>query len=121
LIPEYYYHYAIIATWIVAITPTNRISGFKTSGIFPFNRSAIAIPGKESTLLSETSPPTTYNYGMDGSSSTEACSIPDGTGQDTVRHVDATRFTAEQEALFERRFEEGCDILSIKNILSGSQ
>jgi len=42
----------------------------------------------------------------DGPSSTESCSIPDGTGQDTVRHLNATRFTAEQEALFERRFEE---------------
>jgi len=71
---------------MAAIIPANLISGFKTCGILPFNRSAIVIPGKESTSLNgdnpgETSPPTT-TMEKDGCDSTEACSIPDGTGQE---------------------------------------
>ena len=78
-----------------------------------YSHSAIAITGKELTSLngdnpSEMSPPT-ITMEKDGFSSTEVCSIPEGTGQDTVRHLDATQFTAEQDALFERQFEEGCD------------
>ena len=65
---------------------------------------------------SKTSPPT-ITIEKDGSGSTEACSIPDSIGQDTVRHLDATQYTAEQEVLFERRFEEGCDIFIHKEYI----
>ena len=37
--------------------------------------------------------------------------------KNTVRHLDATWFTAKQEALFERWFEEGCDIFIDKEYI----
>ena len=90
-----------------------------------YSHSAIAITGKELTSLngdnpSEMSPPT-ITMEKDGFSSTEACSIPESTGQDTVRHLDATHFTAEQEALFEDDLKRDVIYLLIKNILNGSK
>ena len=48
--------------WILSLTPANLIAGFRTCGIYPFNRSAIKIPGEGSgndNLSSTTS--TIYN------------------------------------------------------------
>ena len=39
--------------WIQALTPKNIMAGFRTTGIFPFNRNAIELPGDAVQNLSE--------------------------------------------------------------------
>ena len=111
--------------WVNAITPANLISGFKTCGVFPLNRAAITIPGSiENDPTSGNGGNASGNGGNASSNAESSATLTketdadgntessDDIAEDSARDLDAAsqQFTAEQEALFERRLEEGCDL-----------
>jgi len=117
--------------WVAAITPGNLISGFKTCGIYPLNRLAINIPESTSaTACSDTadcntecsaSVADTLASDHNTQSSTTVSDIPasDRNAQSSEAFGDTAasdpdvapqQFTADQEALFKRRFEEQYDV-----------
>ena len=75
------------------------MAGFKTWGIYPFNRSAIKILGSKE----------------DQQTSTKEGVAEDNTAKCPV--VMPKSFTPEQEALFKRRFEEGYDVYIDKDYI----
>ena len=49
------FSYVFSEAWIQALTPKNIMAGFRTTGIYPFNRNAIELPGDTLQNLSEIS------------------------------------------------------------------
>lgn len=85
--------------WINAVTPVNAIAGFKTCGIYPFNPSAITVQESESSS-SKSGESSAYG-------NTKFCTTVSDDIEDNAVKVALTpaSFSAEQEALFTRRYE----------------
>ena len=97
---------------------TNIMGGFKTTGIFPLSREVLLppIPSHDNLLSKRTaglpfiplvSPARRLVWestrGPDTPSSTESC-------EEETLGPNTDAFTAEEEAIFQKRFEEGYDI-----------
>ena len=83
--------------WMRCITMGNVRAGFKVTGIFPFNRDAVAVPKQKMESLPEESGLSFIPLYSPAPSRKKAV-------------VKKPRFTEEEEQLFERRYKEGYDI-----------
>ena len=90
--------------WVAA---GNAISGFKTCGVYSFNRSAIKVPELDNDS-SESEEETNLGGNTEGSSD----------DAHFTKGKVAIRFSAEQKALFARRYEEGYDVYIDKDYVS---
>ena len=100
-----------------AVIPANVIAGFKTCGVYPFNRSAIKV--QESKKDDSTSGASNAGGNTESCATTSDCTAEDNAAgsQAVLTPAVPKPFTAEQEALFKRRFEEGYDVYIDKVIL----
>lgn len=78
--------------WLLAVTPANVMAGFKTSGVYPLNRSAVKTPPSTASSSAKDSTEEDENQKSGESSDSKA------------------NFSTEQEELFQKRFAEGYDI-----------
>ena len=90
--------------------PSKCYSRFKTCGVYPFNRSAIKV--QESKKDDSTSGASNAGGNTESCATTSDCIAEDNAaGSQAVLTLAVPKpFTAEQEALFKRRFEEGYDV-----------
>ena len=86
--------------WGAALTPANLIAGFKTCGVYPYNRSAITVPGSKEDEQTSTKEGNAGDN-TESSATTSESVTEDNTARGPV--VTPKLFTAEQEALFRRR------------------
>ena len=103
--------------WVNAVTPANVIAGFKTCGVYPFNRSAIKV--QESKKDDSTSGASNAGGNTESCATTSDCIAEDNAAgsQAVLTPAVPKPFTAEQEALFKRRFEEGYDVYIDKDYI----
>ena len=87
--------------WSHTMTPSNITNGFRKCGVYPFDPEAV----KPSTTT--TSPGVLDDDSSDDGSEEDGDNDGEDSGQKQPKSV---VFTAEEEALFNRRFEEGFDI-----------
>ena len=98
--------------WLQAVVPANIMAGFKTCGVYPFNRSAIKV------AFCDTQVDTSTISNKDANESNETCHSSDGmqTSQSPSHSpmpketLDFVEFNEDQGALFLKRYEEGYDI-----------
>ena len=129
----------VVEAWYVSLTHLNIMSGFRKSGLFPFNPSMVndrcTAPSKvfEKTdtdvpLPSQVTPPSSSNNNSSSLlpddvapiSSVNVSPVATSSQTDALVHVsdnavndssnDKELFTEEQEKLFNKRFEEGYDL-----------
>ena len=96
--------------WLNAVTPANVIAGFKTCGVYPFNCSAIKVPESKKDASTSVKSNTGGNTETTG----------DGIAEEDAARSEVVKpkpFTAEQETLFKRRFEEGYDVYIDKDYI----
>ena len=80
--------------WLLAVTPSNILAGFKTCGVYPFNPSALNMSVEDDeTHEDERESP-----------------IQPETAVTSNEEDSSLHFTDEQQELFKRRFEEGYDL-----------
>ena len=105
VITKFNFNQLFSQAWLKSLTPANLIAGFKTCGVFPFDRNAVkAVPTHEmNTLPSEKSA---------GNFEKTAEAVAKNMSEELVvtEKEDTEIFSAEQEQLFMRRFEEGYDL-----------
>ena len=87
--------------------------GFRTCGIYPFNRLAINILGEGSGNANSSLTTSTTNNADDNTEFSSDVITEDN----AVSLVVPEQFTTEQEALFKRRFEEGYDVYIDKDYI----
>ena len=107
--------------WYQAMIPRTVMSGFRATGVYPFNRRAISIPGVEESTGTPTAK-LAYQQGIKYlpfhsphhvklsqvlQSSEELCSSGQPQSQQTFKKMN---FTEEENRLFEKRYEEGYDL-----------
>ena len=96
VITKFNFNQLFSQAWLKSLTPANMISGFKTCGIYPYNRKAVrAVPNQDSAKVA--------------GNEVVAASIQ------ALNNIHALEegievLSAEQELLFIRRFEEGYDL-----------
>ena len=92
IITKYHFNEVFAKAWLKSMVPANIISGFKTCGICPFNPKAVLDhdPTKEK------------------STEVDTLSITSSQGKHSTS--EAATFTAEEEALFVRRYNNGYNI-----------
>ena len=95
--------------WLKAVVPANIMAGFKTCGVYPFNRSAIKVPFCDTEVDTST---------ISNKDANDICHSSDGmqTSQ-SLSHSpmpkkthDFVEFNEDQVTLFLKRYEEGFDI-----------
>ena len=74
--------------WLQALTPANIVAGFRTCGIYPFNRNAISFPDNGSSQANSSN---LSNSNGDGS-----------VAQSSTSNSHTSKFTSEQIEIFER-------------------
>ena len=107
--------------WYQAMIPRTVMSGFRATGVYPFNRRAISIPGVEESTGTPTAK-LAYQQGIKYlpfhsphhvklsqvlQSSEELRSSGQPQSQQTFKKMN---FTEEENRLFEKRYEEGYDL-----------
>ena len=101
--------------WLLAMTHANLMAGFKKSGVYPLNRHAIPVINETDVIEqdpSDTSKGTSVTPTTSAKATpfTKPCpSVPSSSSGD--------QFTADQMARFQRRFDEGYDILTDPELL----
>ena len=114
IITKFNFNGLFAKAWGAALTPANLIAGFRTCGIYPYNRSAITVPG------SKEDEPTSTKEGNAGDNTESSATTSEGVTEDNATRgpvVTPKPFTAEQEVLFKRRFEEGYDVYIDKDYI----
>ena len=112
IVTKFNFNQLFSKAWMKAATSENVTSGFRRAGVIPFNPDAVLV----TSTISET-PPSSSNS---SSLTTEDCSDTPESGAVNDKENDATvsspppTFTAEQIALFERRYEEGYNLYDPK-------
>ena len=95
IITKYHFNEVFSKAWLKSMMPANIISGFKTCGIYPFNPRAV------------------LDHDPTSENSEEDDSVPMADKislHSTKETTPATNFTAEENILFTRRYENGYDI-----------
>ena len=121
VVTRYQFSEIFAKAWAKGMMMKNIIGGFKTTGVFPTNREAImpkSSPVKESNTFDTPSLPKgtgikflpLHSPFPSQKSRSKDRLIDDVTMSPTVSDV-TMKFTAEELALFERRFQEGYDIV----------
>ena len=112
VITKFNFNTLFAKAWINAVTPVNAIAGFKTCGIYPFNPSAITVQESESSSSKSGENSVCGN--------TEFCTTVSDDIEDNAVEVALTpaSFSAEQEALFATRYEEGYDVYTDKDYIT---
>ena len=87
--------------WLQALTPANIVAGFRTCGVYPFNRNAISYPDDD-------------NSGTSCNTSGDVSSVVEPSTSNSCTPT----FTPEQIELFETRFKEGYNIYSDKDYVA---
>ena len=92
--------------WLQALTPANIVAGFRSCGIYPFNRNAILFPDDGDSGSSGTIPknPSSHNA-TDGDHSVVASTV----------NLSTSTFTSMQIELFQMSIEEGYNIYNDKD------
>ena len=80
--------------WSRTMTPSNITNGFRKCGVYPFDPEAVK--------------PSTISSGLPDEESSDE--DPEEDGENNGEEQEEAMFTAEEEALFKQRFEEGFDI-----------
>ena len=95
--------------WLQALTPANIVAGFRSCGIYPFNRNAISFPDDGDSGSSGTIPRNASSHiATDGDHSVVARTV----------NLSTSTFTSMQIELFQIRFEEGYTIYNDKDYVS---
>ena len=117
---KFHFNFLFSKAWFQALTHANLITGFKTCGVYPLNRSAISVLPGGSTLSSNDDPshvvassdeniPTFNRTNEDGE--VNLCNNElDGNALEMENLVDNVVFNSEQEELFQKLFEEGYNL-----------
>ena len=113
VITKFNFNALFAKAWIASLTPANLMAGFKTCGIYPFNRLAINIPGEGSGNANSSLTTSTTNNADDNTEFSSDVITEDN----AFSLVVPEQFTTEQEALFKRRFEEGYDVYIDKDYI----
>ena len=106
IVTIYQFSLLFSAAWARAMTPKTIMSGFKATGIVPFNRRAIKIPGE---ILAHTSTPTAVLAKQEG-----IRFMPFLSKSAQKNPTEVSQFSEEEEAKFATRFENGYDLLHDK-------
>ena len=98
--------------WLQAMTPANLIAGFKKAGVYPLNRQAIPVVNEND--VTEQGPSDATERASTPKPSTEETLVTPFTtpGPSVPSTISGNQFTADQLAKFQRRFDEGYDILT---------
>jgi len=98
IVTIYQFSQLFATAWKKAMIPSTIVGGFKTTGIFPLNRHAIVLPGEQP-----------------GHSNTPTALLAKKKGIQYMPFYSASpsaleQFTAEEQVLFAKRFDEGYDL-----------
>ena len=107
--------------WFQAMIPRTIMSGFRATGVYPFNRRAISIPGVEGSIGTPTAKlayqqgikylpfhsPHQANLNLISQSPMEHCASEQPPNKQTFENIN---FTEDENRLFEKRYEEGYDL-----------
>jgi hypothetical protein len=109
VITKFQFSELLSKAWLKAMTPENIMAGFRTTGVYPLNPSAIT--PTESQTKSKNPAEQETSTAMPTSSSTSTTVESDSLHQTLSLGREATsEWSAEQIELFEHRYEEGYDI-----------
>ena len=113
VITKFNFNALFAKAWIASLTPANLMAGFRTCGIYPFNRLAINIPVEGSGNANSSLTTSTTNNADDNTEFSSDFITEDN----AVSLVVPEQFTTEQQALFKRCFEEGYDVYIDKDYI----
>ena len=103
VITKYQFSALLRVAWEKTMMPTIICSGFRRCGVYPFNPQAI-----DCSSISTDNPEAslTTSLGDEGSKETEG-----DENSDELEKNEGTTFSEEQEQLYQRRYEEGYDLM----------
>ena len=112
VITKFNFNQLFSQAWLKSLTPANLIAGFKVCDIHPFNRNALkAVPTHEINASEQTT------AGIEKTTTgrtllTLEHEVPTNTSKELVTNAeeDSEIFSADQQQLYMRRFEEGYDL-----------
>ena len=104
-ITKYQFSALLRVAWEKTMMPSIICSGFRRCGVYPFNPHAI------DCSISRDNPEASLTISHGGENEMESKKPEDGENSDEQEKSKSTTFSKEQEQLYQRRYEEGYDLM----------